>query len=385
MFDLDAFKNDFERRFGSRPTVFSAPGRVNLIGEHTDYNEGFVLPFAIDKRTFVAAVGRTDDVFNVYTLTLDKGDQFRLDEASIPRHEDWTLYVRGMVSVLRRDGAAVAGADILIDSEIPFGAGLSSSAALEVGIGYALAELSGSTIDRRHLAFAGQNVEHEFIGVRSGIMDQFASALGRNGNAVLIDCRNLTTEYVPLELGSAIFAICDSGVKHSLASSAYNQRREECERGVELLAGKIPGVTSLRDVTLEMLQEFEHVLPALIRRRCTHVITENKRTIDMAATLRVQDLDRAGKMMYSSHESLSDDYEVSCPELDLLVDTARRIPGVYGARMTGGGFGGCTINLLDAAAFDEFKRLVTGAYRREFARDTAIFTVSPSSGVCQEP
>jgi galactokinase len=380
MIDLENFKQKFQTRFDSTPMIFSAPGRVNLIGEHTDYNDGFVMPFAIDRGTFVAVSPNSDDVINVHTLTLDKTAQISLDDLQGSGKADWTTYIAGMSAVLRRQGLRISGYNMLIDSDIPFGAGLSSSAALEIAVGLAVTALDGGSADIRQLAFAGQKVENEFIGVRSGIMDQFASGLSQKDKALLIDCRNLAVEYVPLDLDDAMLAVCDTEVKHSLASTAYNERRSECERGVEIFAKQIPGVSSLRDVSLDDFHVFEDRVPEPIKRRCRHVITENIRTLKASDALRDGDLTMAGRLMNLSHESLRDDYEVSCAELDLLVETASAIDGVYGARMTGGGFGGSTINLLDAAIFVEFKTSIVEKYESAFGRRPAIFPVSPSKG-----
>ena len=321
MIDPVEFSSAFKQRFGGEPVVFSAPGRVNLIGEHTDYNDGFVLPFAIDKRTYVAVTPRTDKMVRAYTRTLDKYVEFHLSDPP-PKKVDWSTYLRGIIAILAEKGIEIGGADILIDSDVPSGAGLSSSAALEIALGMGICESVSTKIDARELAFAGQQVEHRFAGVRSGIMDQFASALGEQGCALLIDCRSLEVTPVSLPLEDVLLVICDSRVKHSLASSEYNRRREECEEGVKILANKLEGITSLRDVSAADLDRFSDDLPEVIRQRCRHVISENARTLAVTAALGRGDLGETGRMMVLSHESLRDDYQVSCPELDLLVETA---------------------------------------------------------------
>jgi galactokinase len=381
MIDAEAFKNEFQHRYSAEPIVISAPGRVNLIGEHTDYNDGFVMPFAIDRQTLVGISARPDDHINVHTLTLDKTAEFELDSLSATTgRKNWTKYIAGMAAVLKRSGSQISGANMLIDSDIPFGAGLSSSAALEIATGFAFLELIGQQIDPRELAKAGQKVEHEFVGVRSGIMDQLASAMSHEDHALLLDCRSLDIDFVPLELGTAMLAAVDTNVKHSLASSKYNERRSECERGVELLSKQIPGISALRDVSSEQLREYENLLPEPIKRRCRHVITENERTLEAAKALRRRDLDEVGRLMDLSHASLRDDYEVSCAELDLLAGTADEIDGVYGSRMTGGGFGGCTISLLENSAFENFEEQTTARYKKAFGREPTIFAVKPSAG-----
>jgi galactokinase len=383
MIDASELSDEFASRFGGRPVIFSAPGRVNLIGEHTDYNEGFVFPFAIDSRTYAAVTSRDDGKVRAYTRTLDKYVEFRLSDRP-PEEVDWTTYLLGITTVLIEKGIDIGGADILIDSDVPSGAGLSSSAALEVALGMALSDSVATAVDPRELAFAAQQVEHRFARVRSGIMDQFASALGVQGSALLIDCRSLDVTPVLLPLKDVMLVICDTGVKHSLASSEYNKRREECEEGVELLANKLEGITSLRDVSAAQFEAFSDELPDVIRRRCHHVISENARTLAASAALSRGDLVETGRLMVLSHESLRDDYEVSCPELDLLVETAMKISGVLGARMTGGGFGGCTINLIAISAFEQFKERVNDSYGEAFEREPSIMAVLPSEGARRE-
>lgn len=382
MIDVAAITREFEERYGSTPRIFSAPGRVNLIGEHTDYNDGFVLPFAIDKRTYVGCSRRDDEKIHVYSRTVD--DSVTLDPADPARKKGWSLYIRGMVDVLRQRGVFTGGADLYIDSEIPFGAGLSSSAALEVSVGLALATVGEKGIDRVDLAFAGQEVEHEYIGVRSGIMDQFTSALAQKDHALLVDCRSLAFQNIPMRLRDVSLIVCDSKVEHELADSAYNERRSQCEEGVELLKRQFPRISSLRDVTAEQLCAAKDRLPETIMKRCRHVVSENARTLESVNALETGDLARLGRLMYASHESLRDDYEVSCSELDMLVDAARQVDGVIGARMTGGGFGGCTINLVESRSADRFVSAISDQFRQSFGRDTEIFSVSPSDAARAE-
>ena len=381
---INDIAHEFKNRFGGEPSIFSAPGRVNLIGEHTDYNEGFVLPFGIQNRTYAACAQRGDRNVHVYTRTLAKFAEFSLDDPPNEKINEWILYIRGIAAVIESKGHELKGANIVIDSDIPFGAGLSSSAALEVCSGFALWSLSSDEADLREIAYAGQEVEHEFIGVRSGLMDQLTSALGRKDNALLIDCRTNSVEYVPLDPGELMFVICDTKVKHDLATSAYNKRREECEQGVDLLAGHLGEIRSLRDVSVADLEGHESALPDPIRKRCRHVITENARVVAAVGAIKRGDFYDVGRLMYLSHDSLRDDYEVSCPELDLLVDTASRLNYVFGARMTGGGFGGCTINLIKGARYAEFEREIRSSYRAAFGRDPAISKVQPSDGARQE-
>jgi galactokinase len=377
---LDDLRRQFTEIYGTEPRLFRAPGRVNLIGEHTDYNDGFVLPMAINRETMVAGVARTDRKLRVYTANLNKSAEFNLDVASPLQRGNWTGYVEGMARSVEADGARLTGADLLISSDVPVGAGLSSSAALEISVGYALLSLAGAEIDRVKLALAGQRAENEYTGARTGIMDQFISARGRAGNALLIDCRSLEAELVPLNSPDAVIAICDTGVKHSLASSAYNQRRSECEQGVELLRKSLPDIRALRDVSVEVFRKHEAELPEPVRQRCRHVVTEIKRTLDAVECFKRGDLNTVGQLMYASHKSLRDDYEVSCAELDVLVVQASKINGVYGARMTGGGFGGCTVNLVERGRLDEFQETIKLEYARATNREAKIYISEAANG-----
>ena len=379
MIDIQTIIDEFKRRFGDEPQMFSAPGRVNLIGEHTDYNDGFVLPFAIDRRTYVACRPRDDGKVRAYTITLDKKAEFDLADLH-SKDKDWTVYIRGMLDVLRSRGISVNGLDLVIDTDIPFGAGLSSSAAFEVAVGLAVTSLAGREISSMDLARAGQEVEHKFAGVRSGIMDQLVSASARDGNLLLIDCRSLATEHVPFDFPDLELVVCDSRVKHELASSAYNDRRAECEEGVELLRRHFPEIEALRDISVDEFSRAEHDLPPVIAKRCRHVVGENARTLKAVDAIKRADNDELGRLMYESHESLRDDYEVSSPELDHLVETASQIDGVVGSRMTGGGFGGCTITLLAKDHFKQFRDEIEDEYEAAFGKPPAVFPVRPSPG-----
>jgi galactokinase len=361
--------------YGREPRVFSAPGRVNLIGEHTDYNDGFVLPMAIDQRTFIAAAARDDRQVRCRSTDFDGQMEFELLAALRPAG-DWADYVRGVAVNLLRDGYELRGADLLVASEVPVGAGLSSSAALEVSAGYALLKLAGQSMELAALALVCQRAEHEFAGTRSGIMDQYISCLGLAGHALPIDCRSLEYRAIPIDLSEARIVVCNSMVKHELASGEYNRRRAECEEGVRQLAALLPGIQALRDVGLEDFRRIADSLPDVIRRRCHHVITENARTLAAVEALEQGDLESFGQLMYASHESLKVDYEVSCRELDLLVEIASRTPGVYGARMTGGGFGGCTVNLVAVDRVEPFLANI----RREYETQTGV---RPDCYVCQ--
>ena len=380
MVEREVLRQAFVKTFGRAPRLFRAPGRVNLIGEHTDYNDGFVLPMAIDRETMVAAAPRDDR--RVRALSLNRSEQagFDLDSPGPPRRGVWLDYVEGVARALEQQGARLTGTDLVIASDVPAGAGLSSSAALEISTGFALLSVAGLEVDRVRLALAGQRAEHEYVGAMVGIMDQFVAALGRKGHALLIDCRSLEHRAVPLDTTRVAVVICDSRVKHDLADSEYNVRRAECERGVELLREVLPEIRALRDVTIEEFERHAQVLPEPVRRRCRHVVTENDRTLRAVEALTRGDLEEMGRLMKCSHRSLRDDYEVSCAELDLLTEIAGNFAPCLGARLTGGGFGGSTVNLVRRDALAEFQSLVTTEYQRATGKTPNIYVSDAGDG-----
>lgn len=383
MVDLNRLAQEFTETYSSVPRLFSAPGRVNIVGEHTDYNEGFVLPMAIDRRTYVAANKRSDRRVRVKSLVLNDEAEFDLDERSL-LDKKWLRYIAGVVWTLIDQGITITGADLLIDSDLPIGGGLSSSAALEVASGKAFTAIGDAELDGVQLALAAQHAETVYVGAKVGIMDQLTAVLGRREHALLIDCRSLETKAVPLANLKAAIIVCNTNVKHDLASSAYNQRRAECERGVELLRLKLPHIQSLRDITVEDFQKHESQLPATVRRRCRHVVTENDRTLKAFRALRNGNTELLGRLMNASHESLRNDYEVSSPELEAMVEIAWRNESVFGARMTGAGFGGCTINVVRLEAVEGFCDDVTEKYRATTNIDPDVYVVKADDGAREE-
>ena len=371
----------FLAEYGTTPRIFSAPGRVNLIGDHTDYNDGFALPIAIERRTVVAAAARHDRKFRVRSLRLGQAAEFDLGQTDFARRQSWVDYVEGMARSLANRGVKFPGADLLVESDVPIGAGLSSSAALEMSVGLALTSLGTAQLSPRDLALAAQSAEQTYVGIQSGIMDQLVAAFGQPDRALLLDCRSLGTTDVPCALPEAAIVICDTKVKHDLAASAYNQRRSECEMGVAAMRKGRPDLDALRDLSEHELDAYGEVLSDPLRRRCRHVVSENARTLAAARALAADDLVEFGRLMVASHRSLASDYEVSCAELDFCVEIAIGVSGVYGARMTGGGFGGCTVTLVQADAVKELRASLERSFFERFQKRPDVFTVRASEGM----
>ncbi len=378
MVDLRALIEEFRNLYNTQPRLFRAPGRVNLIGEHTDYNDGYVLPMAIDRGTVVAAARRADRRVRVRSLNLNESAGFDLDSPGMRKRGIWLDYVEGVAQALIRRGLKLAGADLALISDVAIGGGLSSSAALEMAVGAALVGISGEEIDRIALALAGQEAEHNYVGMKCGIMDQFIAALGKSGHALLIDCRQLSGTLIPLAIRDVTVVVCDTRVRHALASSEYNSRRAECEQGIAILKETLPGAVALRDVKWTDFERLQERLPEVVRRRCRHVVSENERTLSAVRALQAGDAEEMGRLMAASHRSLRDDYSVSCRELDILVESAQRVPGVVGARMTGGGFGGCTVNLVQSHAVERFRDSVARDYLQKTGLEPLILPVESS-------
>ncbi|GAB4411316.1 MAG: galactokinase [Bacteroidia bacterium] len=360
-----------------------APGRVNLIGEHTDYNEGYVLPGAIDKgiRFLIGAHAGTTCVLHA----LDLGETYAFEIGAVPGPDaempGWARYLVGIVAQFQQAGYAVGAFNASFGGDIPIGSGLSSSAALECGLAYGLDLLYGLRIGRMELAHIGQRAEHSYPRVMCGLMDQFASLHGRADHVVRLDCRSLSYAYFPFDTHDYRLLLCNTRVSHSLAGSEYNTRRQECETGVAMLRAHGLDIASLRDATPEMLAAYGYLLPQGVLQRCRYVVEENQRVIQACEALAQGDLGLFGQLMYASHEGLQYEYEVSCAELDLLVAAAREEPAILGARMMGGGFGGCTINLVRADEIDGVATRLSTAYRAAFGFDPETHVVRLVDGV----
>jgi galactokinase len=355
---------------------------VNLIGEHTDYNDGFVMPVALDLATWAHVSPLESRKLQIFSENYNEEVEVDLDDEHLAPRRRWSDYPVGVAVEIEKAGHRLRGARLKLRGEVPIGSGLSSSAALEVATACALVANSDLEIDRRELARLCRQAENEFVGARVGIMDQFVSLFGQAQKALLLDCRSLEFRLLPLP-DTVRLIICNTMVKHALASGAYNERREQCEAGVKYLSQFYPEVTALRDVTLEQLDEHRDGLAGVLYRRCRHVITENARVLAAGEALEQHDLHAFGKLMAESHQSLRDDYEVSVAELDLMVELARKVDGVYGARMTGGGFGGCTVNLVRAEAVEEFRNQVGAEYERVTTLKPEIYICTASEGAAE--
>jgi galactokinase len=386
MIDTNELKAKFALRFGGEPQIYRAPGRVNLIGDHTDYNDGFVLPAAIGFSCYLAISRRNDGELTIFSENTRQTITAPADADSMKPAGTWSDYALGVFSELRSAGYSLGGANLYISSEVPIGAGLSSSAALEVSTAYALLGIFGNKINPLAVAKLCQKAENNFVGAKCGIMDQFASSHGCARHALLLDCRSLQHRPIPIP-DSLRVVICNTMVKHQLGfeGSDYNARRAQCEEGVQRLAEAMPNIRALRDVTLLELEKHRGLLSDVIYKRCRHVVTENERVRQMTSALECHDLKRMRDLMAESHRSLREDYEVSCPELDLMVNLATQQKGVYGARMTGAGFGGCTVNLVEADFVKQFQSRVAAEYSAQTGRTPEIYICEAVEGAGREP
>lgn len=369
----------FQGIFGQRPAIYRAPGRVNLIGEHTDYNDGFVMPAAIGFSTYAAIAPRPDGKLVIRSDEFPGAYEFETGTLPPKRVGGWCDYVLGIAITLRDQGYELRGANLLVHGEVPIGAGLSSSAAIEVASALALLGLSRTQVPLPEVAKLCRHAENEFVGARVGIMDQFVSCTAKAGHALLLDCRSLEYTFAPIPPGIEI-VVCNTMVKHEVATSEYNTRRAQCEEGVRYFAQRDPNIRALRDVTPEQLNASADKLSPAIWNRCSHVVHENQRTLDAADALRQENLDRVRALMRESHHSLRDLYEVSCPELDAMVEAAENLPGFCGGRMTGGGFGGCTVNLVKKEHAVQFQETIGERYRQQTGITPQIYLCSTENG-----
>jgi galactokinase len=378
---VESLVNVFKGKFDGEPNILvRAPGRVNLIGEHTDYNDGFVFPIAIDRDIMVASKRRDDQIVRLYSLDFDKMVEFPLSEIQFDSENHWSNYSRGVAHCLIEDGYSISGMDAVITGNIPQEAGLSSSAAMEVATALTFEKISEFEIEPSLMALLCQKAENKFVGVNCGIMDQFISRMGKKDHALLVDCRSLDFELIPLNLDEVKIVVCNTGKKRGLVDSEYNARRSECERGVKILEKFFPGIEALRDIELEDLQKYINHVPEITEKRCKYVIKENNRVLESVEALSEMDLIKFGELMNQSHIGLRDEYEVSCPELDAMVDIAWGIDGVIGSRMTGAGFGGCTVSLVVGDSLQEFIDRVNEEYPKRFGLQHEIYVCNVEDG-----
>lgn len=372
----------YESTFEGIPVIVRSPGRVNIIGEHTDYNEGFVLPAAIDKAAYVAVGKREDDLIQLYSEHFQEMFECRLN-ALQPTEKGWPNYVLGVADQMIKRGHKIGGFNLVLNADVPIGAGLSSSAAVECATAYALNEIFDLDIDKIELVKISQKAEHTFAGVMCGIMDQFASMHGKKDHVIKLDCRSLEFEYVPLKMEGYKLLLLNTNVKHSLGDSEYNTRRQQCEAGVALVQLHHSEVKSLRDVTPQMLQQYVQPADNLIYRRCKYVVEENLRLLTGCEDLIRGDIQALGQKMFQTHEGLSKEYEVSCKELDFLVDYVKGHEAVLGARMMGGGFGGCTINIIQEDAIDDLVKSISTAYEQAMGLQLTHYIAVIEDGTTQ--
>jgi galactokinase len=369
----------FVKMYGPTPIIVQAPGRVNLIGEHTDYNDGYVFPAAIAFQTRIGIAKREDRRVLVYSENYAEQVELNLDKLPSRGRGHWSDYVVGVIRLLAGRLGTLPGADVLLSGDVPQGAGLSSSASLEVAVCTAFLEIAQQRLDRTAAALLCQQAENEFVGARCGIMDQFISVHGKKDHALLLDCRTLAYQRLPIPPEVSL-VICNTMVRHSHSASGYNQRRAECEVATRFFSERLAGVKALRDVSVEDFERLGGELPEVIRKRARHVITEDARVLKAGEALAASDVKRFGTLMKESHASLRDDFEVSCEEVDVMVRLAEENPGVYGARMTGGGFGGCSINLVESKFVEQFKSKVLAGYEKTTGRVPDVYVSSAADG-----
>lgn len=376
----NAISEKFQALFSNKPQlIVRAPGRINLIGEHTDYNDGFVLPAAINRAIYFAISPRTDRLCHTFAYDLNEAYQFSLDSL-VKTDTNWVNYLMGVADELQKAGYSFNGFNVVFGGDIPSGAGVSSSAAVETGLAFAINQLFSLGLDTMSMVKIGKAAENNFVGVNCGIMDQFASMFGKKDTVMRLDCRDLSFQHFPLPLPNHIIILCNSGVKHSLGDSAYNTRRQECEQGVDILQQFFPHIKSLRDVTPTMLESKKTHLPENVYQRCRYVTGEIERVVIACEALQANDLATFGKKMYETHDGLQHDYAVSCEEIDFLVEQTRDNPAVLGSRLMGGGFGGCTINIVEKPASFAFLQQMNASYEAKFGKALVCYEVALTNG-----
>ena len=378
---VNEVKSSFEQRFGIEPIVIKAPGRINLIGEHTDYNNGFVLPAAVDQAIYLAIGKSGSSESTLVSLDMDQTFEFSINDFQPTKEKLWANYLMGVVAEIQKSGREVTGFNIVFSGDVPQGSGMSSSAALECGTCFALNELFDLSIPKVEMVKMSQKAEHNYAGVMCGIMDQFASMMGSADHALLLDCESLEYRHFPIELTDHIIVLCNSNVSHNLADSEYNIRRKQCEEGVSLLQKYFPEIKSLRDVSLEELNAHQSELSDVVYKRCKYVIEENERVMSMTKAMEAGEIDALGEILTIAQEGMRSGYEISCPEIDFMADFANNREDVVGARMMGGGFGGCTINLVNKGSEDQFISELNAAYKEQFNKEITPIKVVISDGV----
>ena len=377
--DISILQSKFKSIFEAQPTLYKSPGRINIIGEHTDYNEGFVLPAAIDKAVYVAISKRADQQIKLYAVKYD--DHYQVSVVAVkPSEKQWANYILGVVSEIQKLEYSIGGFNLLVDGDVPGGAGLSSSAALECAVAFALNDQFSLGLSKLQIVQVAQKAEHNYAGVMCGIMDQFASGFGKKDHAIMLDCKTLDYKYILVNMPGYKFVLFNTNVKHNLAESAYNKRRTSCFKGVEWIKEKYPSVNSLRDATLAMLDECVKDRDADVYTKCKFIVEEIERLKSACVALEANDLQALGEKMFATHEGLSKAYEVSCEELDYLVDEVKNHPDVLGARMMGGGFGGCTINLVKEEAIEALSASLAAKYKAHFGLELSTYIVKIENG-----
>jgi len=370
----------FAKRFNQFPLLIASPGRINLIGEHTDYNDGFVFPASIDKYIIAAFSKSDDNLSHIYSIDFDEGVTIDLNNFEKQETGSWKNYVFGVIDELQKRGIKPGNFNLVFGGNIPLGAGLSSSAALENSIVFGLNELFSLGLSKEEKVLISLHAEHHFAGVKCGIMDQFSIMNGKAGNALFLDCRDLSCEAIPIQLEDYQFILINTNVKHQLAGSAYNKRKEECHEGLHILQSKYPQLQSLRDTNLEQLNALKEEMPPIIFKRCLYVIEENERVKAAKTAIQNKQWKNFGQLLFASHHGLQHLYEVSCPELDFLVEQAKNHGAVLGSRMMGGGFGGCTLNLIQNDGVEDFISKITKDYFREFNQSVSFYPVHIANG-----